>query len=85
MGTEALRISLAQRILGIMDDSILKKIDLLLNQKNIIGYDTTGNPVTEDEYISDLNRINNEIDNGTAKLFSTEEVRKSIINENNLA
>jgi len=85
MKTEALKINLAQRILSIADNSILEKINTLLNQKNIVGFDAKGKPISEFEYISDLNLINDEIDKGNAELFSSDEVRKMIIDGNNLA
>ncbi|MEN8122655.1 MAG: hypothetical protein ABFS35_20105 [Bacteroidota bacterium] len=50
-----------------------------------MGYDAKGSPVTESDYIEDLDIINKEIDNGTAKLYTSNEVRKKIIGENNLA
>lgn len=57
----------------------------LPNNKNIVGYDAKGKSISESEYIEDLEKINKEIDNGTAKLFTSDEVRKRIIDENNLA
>ena len=85
MNTESLKISLTQRILSINDISFLKKIDQFLSGKNIIGYDSNGKAITEAEYTADLDRINNEIDNGTAQLLSSKKVKKRIINANNLA
>jgi len=84
MSTESLKISLTQRILNINDYSFLKKIDQFLNGKNIIGYNSTGEPITEKEYRADLDKINTEIDNGTAQLFSSEDIKKRIIDANNL-
>jgi len=56
----------------------------LPNKKNIVGYNAKGVPVTESDYIADLDKINKEIDNETAELFTSDEVRKKIIDENNL-
>ncbi len=84
MNTESLKISIAQRILSISDDFILEQIDQLLMKKNIIGYDADGTAITEEEYVSGLDRINSEIDNGTAQLFSSNDVRNTIIDANNL-
>jgi len=84
MNTESLKISIAQRVLSIGDDLILKQIDQLLMKKNIIGYTSGGAAITEDEYVSDLDSINAEIDHGTAQLFSSKEVKNKIINANNL-
>jgi len=84
MSTESLKISITQRILNISDYSFLEKIDRFLSRKNIIAYDVNGNPITEEAYISDLDQINSEIDKGTAALSSSEEVKKRIIDANNL-
>jgi len=84
MSTETLKISLAQKILGISNESLLKKLKAIIERENIIGY-VNGKPITESQYISEMDIINKEIDNGTAKLFSTSEIKKNILNENNLA
>ena len=84
MNTESLKISITQRILNISDYSFLEKIDRFLSRKDIIAYDIKGNPITEEAYISDLDQINSEIDKGTAQLSSSEEVKKRIIDANNL-
>jgi len=52
--------------------------------KNVVGYNAKRVPVTESDYIADLDKINKEIDNETAELFTSDEVRKKIIDENNL-
>jgi len=56
----------------------------VLNKNKIMGYDAKGKPITESNYIEGLDIINKEIDNGTAKVFTSNEVRKKIIDENNL-
>ena len=84
MNTESLKISLTQRILSIDDLSFLEKIDQFLNGTSIVGYDSHGKAISEEEYRADLDRINNEINNGSAELFSSKEVKKRIISENNL-
>ena len=84
MSTETLKISLAQKILGISDNNLLEKLKAIIEKENIIGYDTNGNPISESQYIEEMNLLINDIDNGTAELYTTEEVKKSIIDENNL-
>lgn len=56
----------------------------LPNKNNIVGYNAKGLPVAESDYIEHLDLINEEINKGTAKLFTSKEVRKKIIDENNL-
>jgi hypothetical protein len=84
MNTESLKIVLAQRILSISDDSVLQEVDRLLNKVNVIGYDVTGKPVTEFEYKAELDQINEEINRNEALLFTSEEVRKRIVDGNSL-
>lgn len=85
MKTETLKINVAQRILSLSDDRILQKIKKILDKENVFGYDAEGNPVTEKDYRKSLDKINADIDNGTAKLFTTDEVRKRIADDNRLA
>ena len=84
MNTESLKIVLAQRILSLSDDSVLQEVDRLLNKANVIGYDVTGKPVTEFEYKVELDQINEEINRDEALLFTSEEVRKRIVDGNSL-
>lgn len=70
--------------MSISDYSFLEKIDQFLSKKNILGYDAKGNPITEEEYTADLDRINSEINSGVAQLSTSEEVKKRIIDANNL-
>lgn len=85
MNTEALKISLAQKILSISDNNLLNKLKLLIEQENVVGYDSKGNPIFESQYLKEMDAILADIDNKTAELFSTEDIKKSIIDANNLA
>lgn len=85
MKTDALKINVAQRILSISDNRILEKIKNLLDQENVFAFDSEGNPITESDYIKSLDAINKEIDNGTAKLHTTDDVLRRIKNDNRLA
>ena len=85
MKTETLKINVAQRILSISDTRLLQKIQNLLDRENVFAYDAHGNPITESDYIKSLDQINTEIDNGTAELYSTNEVLRQIADDNKLA
>jgi len=85
MNTEALKISLAQKILSISDNNLLNKLKLLIEQENVVGYDAKGNPIFVSQYLKEMDAILADIDNKTAELFSTEDIKKSIIDANNLA
>lgn len=84
MSTETLKISLAQKILSISNNGLLEKIKAIIEKENIVGY-VNGKPITESQYKNEMDVINMEIDNATAKLFTSSEVKKNILNENNLA
>ncbi len=84
MSTETLKISLAQKILAISNNDLLKKVKTLIEKENIVGYGANGKPIYESEYIKEMDESIEAIQNGTATLFSTEQVRKNIVNANNL-
>lgn len=85
MKTEALKINVAQRILSISDKGLLQKIKNLLDKENVFAYDVDGNPITESDYIENLNILNDEIDAQTADLHFTTDVLKRIADDNKLA
>ena len=85
MKIEALKINLVQRILNIRDSSVLEEIDSLINSTNIIGYDGKGKPITEEDYMMELDTINKDIDGGSVEFLSSAEVKQKIIDENSLA
>jgi hypothetical protein len=84
MSTETLKISLAQKILAISDSTLLQKVKTLIEKENIVGYNAKGKPIFETEYIKEMDKSIKAIENGTATLFTTEQVRKNIVNANNL-
>lgn len=85
MKTETLKINLAQRILSTTNNKVLEKINAYLNEENVIGYNGSGTPITEKEYLQELKAVNTKIDNGTAKGKNTDEVKKQITDAHNLA
>lgn len=84
MSTETLKISLAQKILAISDNRLLNKVKSLIEKENIVGYNAKGKPIYESEYIKEMNESIKAIQNGTATLYTTEEVRKNIVDAHNL-
>ena len=84
MNTEAFKINLAKRIFDISDERILEKINQLLKTESIVGYRPNGQPITESDFIAEMDAQQERIENGTAKFYSTEEVRQKILNEGNL-
>ncbi|MDR2207271.1 MAG: hypothetical protein LBE36_14065 [Flavobacteriaceae bacterium] len=80
MNTETLQIDLAQKIFNIWDENLLQKINSLISSDDIVGYSANGTPIAAEEYIKEMDEMNAEIDNGTAELLTTDEVRKNIAN-----
>ena len=78
MDTQALKISLAQKILSLTDANLLKKLKYLIEKENIVGYDANGNPISETQYLEEINELIEKIDNGNENLYTTDEVVKII-------
>lgn len=86
MSTETLKISLVQKILEVSDTAILEEIYALLDKGNrVIGYSVDGTPVLERQYIQEMDILNQQINEGTVKHYTVDEVKKRIVNGNNLA
>lgn len=79
MKSEKLKISVAQRILNLSNDKLLKKIAHLLDEENIIGYDSDGNPVTDEAYIQDINLALLELKEENLETYTSEEVKQRIL------
>lgn len=79
MKSEKLKINVAQRILNLSNNKLLKKISDILDEENIIGYDGEGNPVTHEEYIEDIKSALQQFKEGTLETYTSEEVRQRIL------
>lgn len=78
MKSEKLKINITQRILNLSNDALLKKISKLLDAENIIGYDAEGSPITDNEYIQDINSALLELKEENPEVYSHEEVKRRI-------
>jgi hypothetical protein len=79
MESEKLKINVAQRILSLSDDRLLKKIADILDEENIVGYNADGSPISEEEYIEDINAALLQFREGTMETYSPEEVKRRIL------
>jgi len=84
MDTQALKISLAQKILSLTDTNLLEKLKNLIERENIVGYDGYGNPITESQYIKEMDELMKNIEEGKERLYTTDEVIKMLTDEFNL-
>jgi len=85
MSTETLKLSLVQKILEVSDTSILEAINSLLSKEETIGFDADGNAISKNQYIQEMDAMNQQINEGTAEFFRIDEVKKRIVDGNNLA
>lgn len=81
MKSEKLKISVAQRILNLSNDKLLKKIADILDEENVIGYDDEGNPITDEEYIKDINAALLELKEENLETYTSEEVKRRILGQ----
>lgn len=79
MNTETLKINITQRILNLNSNAILSKIEQLLNEENVIGYDVNGYEILEKDYISDIKDALKSFENGNLDTYTSEEVKKKIL------
>ena len=79
MNSEALKINLTQRILNLNDDRILEKFLRLLDKENVVGFDVEGNPISEKEYVDDINSALHLLAEGKLETYSSEEVKIKIL------
>lgn len=81
MKSEKLKISVAQRVLSLSNDRLLEKISNLLDEENIIGYDAEGNPISDSEYIEDIQSALLEFREGKMETYTSDEVKRRILGE----
>lgn len=84
MSTETLKKALAQKILAISDKELLTKIEALLESEDFIGYNANGEGISTTDYVKEMDMSIENIKNSKATLFTTQEVRKNILDANNL-
>lgn len=78
MSTESLKIEIAQQVLGLSDEHLLEKINDLLNHETIIGFANGYTPVTKQGLLDDITQVQQQIEAGTLKTYSSDEVRRHI-------
>ncbi|KMQ70944.1 hypothetical protein [Chryseobacterium koreense] len=84
MNTETLQINIAQRVLAMTDNKLLQKIRDLIVREDILAYDSLGKPLTEKEYIKQLDEVITEMESGIDEGLTSDEVFKNISNAHHL-
>jgi len=74
MNIQAAKLGLVQKILAIEKESILEKINKILDKEVIVGYTTEGKPLTKDAYNKRLQKAEEQIRTGDT--LTQEEIEK---------
>jgi len=53
------------------------------DEDNIVGYEPDGTPITNEEFIADINLALQQLKDGTLETLTTEEVREKIFGKSN--
>ncbi|HMK07388.1 MAG TPA: hypothetical protein VK476_07660 [Flavobacterium sp.] len=78
MNSEALKFNIAQRILGLNDESVLVKISKLLDKENVVGFEMDGNPIAEKHFVADIEAALNLLSEGKLETYSSQEIKRKI-------
>lgn len=84
MNTETLKLNIVQQILNLSDTRILEQVKELLGSETIVGYRTDGTPITKNQFVAEMDEQQERIKKGEAQFYTTEEVRKKILDANSL-
>lgn len=84
MKTETLKLNIVQQIIDLSDLKVLEKIRDLLKSESIVGYRVDGTPITKSQFMLEMTQQQEKINNGTAQFYTIDEVRKMVLDDNNL-
>lgn len=74
MGLQASKLSLVQKILSLNQESVIDKIDELLEREMIVGYTVDGKPLTKAAYNERIAIAERQLQNG--ETISQEDLEK---------
>jgi len=78
MNIEAAKLDVVQKILRVKTESIIEKINNILEKEMIVGYTVEGEPLTKKAYNKRLEKAEQDILNG--RVTSSEELKREIKN-----
>lgn len=64
MGMHAVKLNLVKKILSLEQESIIKKIDEILENEMVVGYTVDGQPLTEKAYNKRLELAEKQLKSG---------------------
>ncbi len=74
MNLQAVKLDVVQKILGVQKESILEKINKILEKEMIVGYTVEGKPLTKEAYNKRLDKA--EVQLATGEFLSQEDLEK---------
>jgi len=78
MDIQAAKIDLVQKILSVKTESIIEKLNNILEKEMIVGYTVEGKPLTKKAYNKRLEKAEQEIESGN--YVTQEELEKEAVN-----
>lgn len=78
MNIEAAKLDVVQKILSVKTESIIDKINKILEKEMIVGYTVEGKPLTKKAYNKRLEKAEQEIESGN--YVTQEELEKESAN-----
>jgi hypothetical protein len=64
MGIQAVKLNLVKKILSLEQESIIKKIDKILENEMIVGYTVDGKPLTQKAYNARIDLAEKQLKSG---------------------
>lgn len=64
MNIQAAKLDIVQKILSVSTESIIEKINKILDKEIIVGYTAEGKPLTKEAYNKRLQKAENQIQSG---------------------
>ncbi len=74
MNIQAAKLDIVQKILAVKKESIIEKINKILDKEMIVGYTVDGKPLTKEAYNKRLKKAEEQIQSG--EFLTQEEIEK---------
>ena len=81
MNIEAHKNQLIKKLIDVQDETLLDKIDAILNSEFIAAQTIDGESLTKSQYIAHIESISQSVADG-AETYTSEQVRASILSKN---
>ena len=78
MNIQAAKLDLVQKLLTVQEESIIDKINKILDKEVVVGYTSEGKPLTKEAYNRRLKKAEAQIKTGD--YVTQEEIEKEAIN-----